>query len=420
MELKLNKFLLSILSILTISVILYGCDKGITITMYHEINPGFLQRGKTDKDGKKQGTFYAQKPESFKIDTYKDNVLNGYFCHYDKDGNITEEGFYKDGMLDSLYLEYHPGFGLKSRCNYAMGKKHGIYYEYFPSHILKCEGNYVLGKKEGEFIEYDNLMNVVYRGAFHNDTLIGDEIQYYPNGIVKSIKSGKYKDIREFDSTGRIASYSIERNGELTRTEFPLRPIRGNGIINNTSLIVDEVYSNFYEGRNGKEPMWTGRSISLVDDVVNISFNGGYANGEEAILCKETHFQILNGELVEGEYAGIDNRPLDYYLFDVNKIRHVNPKDDFSGISSTTLPVAKDTTIRYGAYHITVHSQRERIPGTGFNPITIQYKGENLEMKELYDVTLFSYDGDHNGENELYIISSTKTFGLIQIFRVRA
>ena len=50
----------------------------------------------------------------------------------------------------------------------------------------------------------------------------------------------------------------------------------------------------------------------------------------------------------------------------------------------------------------------------------IQYKGENLEMKELYDVTLFSYDGDHNGENELYIISSTKTFGLIQIFRVRA
>lgn len=408
-----------ILSILTLPFFLYGCDKGITITMYHEINPGFLQKGKTDSDGQKQGTFFAQGRDSFKIDTYKDNVLNGYFCHYDIEGNITEEGFYKNGALDSLYLEYHPGSGLKSRCNYAMGKRHGVYYEYYPNHTLKEEGNYVLGKKEGEFIEYDKLMNVVYRGVFHSDTLIGEEVEYYPNGIVKSIRSGKYKDVKEFDSIGRIISYSIERDGVVSRTEFPPKPQRDD-IINNTELIVDEVYSNYYEIRNGKELLWTGRSVSLVDDVINISFNGGYTTGNEPILCKETHFQILNGELVKGEYFGEDNKPLDYYLFDVNKFRHVNPKDDFAGISSAALPIAKDTTIQYGPYHITVHSQRERIPGTGFNPITIQYKGGNIEMKELYDVTLFSYDGDHDGENELYIISSTKTFGHIQIFRVRA
>lgn len=398
---------------------LLGCDKGITITMYHEINPGELRRGKMDKLGQKQGTFLEQREDSLKIDTYKDNVLNGYFCHYDNEGNISEEGFYKDGVLDSLFIEYHPGSGVKSRCNYTMGKRHGVYYEYYPSHILKMEGSYLLGKKEGEFIEYDNLMNVVYRGAFHNDTLIGDEVRYYENGIVKSIRNSEYKDFKEYDSIGHIVSYSIEKNGQISKMEFPPKPQRNVLSGDSSTIIVDEIYSNYYEIRDGKEPMWTGRSISLIDDAVNITFNGGYPAIDNPIPSEETIFRIKNGEIEKGEYEGTKNMALDYYLFDVNKVRHVNPKDDLNGVNYTNLGAGQDTTIKVDAFDVTIHSQRERIPGTGFNPITIQCKGKEIEMKEMFDVTLFSYDGDHNGENELYIISSTKTFGLIQIYRVR-
>ncbi len=405
--------------IIFLATYLSGCDKGITITMYHEINPGTLKRGKTDKLGQKQGTFYAQWEDSLKIDTYKDNVLNGYFCHYDNEGNILEEGFYKDGLLDSLFIEYHPGSGVKSRCNYSNGKRHGVYYEYYPSHILKKEGSYLLGKKEGEFVEYDQLMNITYKGSFHNDTLIGDELRFYENGIVKSIHNSEYKDFKEYDSIGRIISYSIEKNGTLSQMDFPPRP--QSNILNNdsSSIIVDEIFSNYYEIRDGREPMWTGRSVSLIDDAVNITFNGGHPAIDNPIPSEETVYRIKNGEIEKGEYEGTRNMALDYYLFDVNKIRHINPKDDHNGVVQHSLSAGQDTTIKFDVFDVTVHSQRERIPGTGFNPISIQHKGKTIEMEELFDVTLFLYDGDHNGENELYVISSTKAFGLIQIYRVR-
>lgn len=404
---------------LLLSVLLVGCDKGITITMYHELNPGSLYRGEMDYNGNKQGTFLEQTIDCLNIDTYKDNVPDGYFCHYDKEWNITEEGFYKDGLLDSIYHEYHPGYGLKSKCNYSMGKKHGLYQEYFPNHTLKATGTYLSGKKEGDFMEYDNLMNVIYKASFHNDTLIDDEICYYPNGIIKSIRNGQYKDFKEFDSIGRITNYSIEANGETSSMKFPLQQFSKYSVVNSSSLIIDEIFSNIYDTRNGDGPTWNGRSVSLIDDVINITFNEGFTNDEKSVPDNKRMFHIQGGELQEGTYEGEENKSLDYYLVDVNKIRHINPKDNLSGIVTSPLSIGNDTTINLARYQVSIETQRERIPGTGFNPVIIRHKDGLIYMNELFDLTLFNYDGDRDGEKELYIMSSTKTFGLIQIFRIR-
>ena len=144
---------------------------------------------------------------------YMSGNFNGPFTNYYDSGKKMQSGDYNNGKRDGMWLFFNPNGMLKTVIHYKNGVvikeeyKNGEFTEYYDSGMTKSVYHYKKGLKEGSFIEYydtgekilvlrekessyepDDYKEVIQgqvikrQGAYKNDVLIGEELQFDESG----------------------------------------------------------------------------------------------------------------------------------------------------------------------------------------------------------------------------------------------
>ncbi|OQX78816.1 MAG: hypothetical protein B6D61_04655, partial [Bacteroidetes bacterium 4484_249] len=175
-----------------------------------------------DRAGMKQGKwkyFYEEGNISLEGE-YKNDLKNGYFKEYAKNGNLISTSKYIDGILQEDVAEL---------------AKLDIKTEYYPSGKPKIVASYKNDVPEGVRREYSPEGEIVAGYIFKRGNIVGEGIideagmkdgpwkEYYPNGAVKSVGTydkGKRIDVWKF----------YHPNGQLEQTGTYNRDGKEDGI----------------------------------------------------------------------------------------------------------------------------------------------------------------------------------------------
>ena len=185
-------------------------------------------------------------------------VMEGQYKSYYNEDIIKPKLFcnYVNGVKHGEEIEYYDNNQIAHTCNYVNGDLHGILKRYYSNGNLECEENYEYNYREGascyynknslldEVINYindsmdgyyykynnDNEMVILetkceyYKDEYMGESLVGDYINYYPNGQIKDIciyedgrKNGEYK---EFYDNGKLKAEGNYEHGNLVGYEL--------------------------------------------------------------------------------------------------------------------------------------------------------------------------------------------------------
>ena len=192
----------------------------ITLISYRH---GFIRNkeeiNRSDRNGK-QGTWkeFYKNGRLHKSMRYRDDILNGYYKEYDREGKLVTAILYVDGipqededLLNQLEVR---------RTYYENGQ-------------VKWEGGFTPeGLKQGAHTEFSERGEIDGTSIYHNDTLIakgkmneqGQRVgyweEYYASGQIKG--KGKYKDgVKIGDWVYYHFNGKIEQKGKYTREGLP-------------------------------------------------------------------------------------------------------------------------------------------------------------------------------------------------------
>ena len=123
---------------------------------------------------------------------------------------ILVETFYKDGKKNGQWLQYHADGKLHIKTHYKDDKLDGEYFYYNKAGILDFEGHYKNGLKEGE-CKYYFAGKIKKKGSFKKGILIGEMIEYNPDGVVISGKTG---EVLSYHKNGKLRTIENYKNGK--------------------------------------------------------------------------------------------------------------------------------------------------------------------------------------------------------------
>lgn len=234
--------------------------------MKDEIATGIYDNGQ-----KKDEWRYYSADNLLKIETYKDNILNGSVITFNSNNNQIEKSLnYKDGKLEGNCKEYYFGelkfdreykngmlngqakeYSLysdgTSQCHegyYVNDEKQGLWKEYDKNGLLHSTQNYTDDREDGIYKQFDEKGNITYTEEWEYGEQL-NSIEYYPNGNIQRVEqwaegtrngiansfyeSGEkheeynYKDGEvdgkafTYDKDGSVSKYEIFSNGELIK-----------------------------------------------------------------------------------------------------------------------------------------------------------------------------------------------------------
>lgn len=390
-SMKHQTIILSFLFLQTITLL--GQVGAIDTLPVYKIIPDTLTIGERDSNGYRQGTHYQYNVNgtiNF-IRTYKNDTLNGFLGCYSPKGFVNSEQFYKNGQMDSLWFDYAEGNILEEKGYYKNGLKHGIFLKFY---------------KDG---------NLKYEGYYQNDTLVGLEIHYYDNKQISAIGNKKNGEYKTFYKNGKISDIFYYENYHVSRhlhyfidslkNEPPKhilpKPLNGSNIVNKTKLKVDELYSNVTGSVNSMDFV-TDAAICLDDSLLTIRFYS------DIFVVKGDGLHYCSGCI---NYDSENQLAYNSYGTNMELFTNENNEEDVRYFE-------RDEKIANSSYNITVHRNQLQCQDTGNNPMTIEFQGKTLELKDLKNVQIFEYDANRDGVNELYIISYQSCLGLVKILRV--
>lgn len=204
---------------------------------------GKLKLTITYKDGKKNGLRTTYLEDRILVDSFADNVKNGYSKILFPDGKLKRITPFKNGLEEGVEKEYAHDGRLVMIAEYSngflkhreymngldpLGRKQGLWKEFYPDGKLKMAGTYRNGVKNGYFKYYDKEGNLVKIEKYIDGVLQEDppelavyEIRtdYYPDGNIKVV--GSYKDgvaegvRREYSHDGKITDSYIMHKGRI-------------------------------------------------------------------------------------------------------------------------------------------------------------------------------------------------------------
>lgn len=126
-------------------------------------------------DGLKTGvwTYYFEDGETpIRKETYEDNILNGTFEEYYRDGTLKETGVYANGKLKGLISRYYQGSCLKYLADYdEFGKENGTVKYYYDCDTINEQ---MIGQLEFEYIAISGIPD-------------GKAKRYFENGEIKEV-----------------------------------------------------------------------------------------------------------------------------------------------------------------------------------------------------------------------------------------
>jgi uncharacterized protein len=192
------------------------------------------------REGKKNGLRSTFLKDETIVESFIDDVKQGWTKKFYSDGVLKFKVFFIDGREEGTareysrdttvitLIEYKKGYIISSDNinRYRSGLKHGDWKWFYPDDNIKEEGTYNYGKKDGYFKQYDKQGNLVSIKKYSNDVEVLDapelasyEIRtdYYKNGKVKIVAS--YKDNipegvrRDYDPQGNIKQAYVFKTG---------------------------------------------------------------------------------------------------------------------------------------------------------------------------------------------------------------
>tara|TARA_X000000368_G_scaffold417437_1_gene413825 strand:- start:131 stop:829 length:699 start_codon:yes stop_codon:yes gene_type:complete len=160
-------------------------------------------------------TYHEDSNQVYKVETYKNDILDGPFKSYYENGNLKEEKTYKNGIIDGVSKLYLDNGQLFREKNY----KNGI-----------PDGNYKLYHLNGQLDE---------EGTYKNNKRVGTWKGYYDNGQIFYIENYEEDYFYYYNIDGSISrsqvnglSYVEEYSGDCNRDQ----------IVNRSLSILTEVY----------------------------------------------------------------------------------------------------------------------------------------------------------------------------------
>jgi antitoxin component YwqK of YwqJK toxin-antitoxin module len=285
-----------------------------------------------DAKGKKQGkwVFFYDEGSVRLEGTYRNDLENGYFKEYSRDGNLVSTTKYIDGVLQEspeelakldIKTDYYPDGKVKIVASYKDGVPEGVRREYSPegeivkSYVFKS-GNVVGtgivdagGQRDGAWKEYYTDGALRAEGTYSKGKRMGAWKFYHKNGQLE--QTGNYNENGKEDGTW---TWFFD-NGNLLREENYI-----NGLRDGHSVEFDEAGKVIAEGdylednREGKWTYDTGDQLekgSFLNDMMhgpwkvyypegNLSFEGEFI--EDNPDRKHTWYWPNGNKKLEGTY----------------------------------------------------------------------------------------------------------------------
>ncbi|HPE55632.1 MAG TPA: hypothetical protein P5514_04635 [Bacteroidales bacterium] len=191
-------------------------DGRVTKLMYYK--KGFITDieniNRIDRAGMKQGKwkYFYDDGNLWKEGEYKNDLKNGYFKEYSRDGVLLSTAKYEDGVLQEDVAEL---------------AKLDIKREYYPNGNVKIVASYNGDVPQGVRREYSPEGDITAGYVFQNGTIIGEGIineegiknglwkEFYPNGALKSLgmydhgkKQGEWKYYHPNGQLEQVGSYN--------------------------------------------------------------------------------------------------------------------------------------------------------------------------------------------------------------------
>ena len=208
--------------------------------------------------GTKNGEFIQYFTESEQINSishFKNNLLEGEYILYYKNGAFNQKGMYKNGLKTGAWTSFRDNNQPSKYEQYQDGKNHGQYKEWFDNGNVSVMTNFHEGLIHSFYHSYYPNKQRKDSSTYNFGNLHGKMVSYYENG--KKQKVGEYKngspigDYKYWNQDGQLLQHFPYKLGFLNGTVLKYYP-NGNlsekyGMINDT---LNGEYSTFYE--NGK------------------------------------------------------------------------------------------------------------------------------------------------------------------------
>ena len=128
---------------------------------------------------------------------FENQLENGYFKEYYKNGIIKTSSNYRDWQLHGKWIKYFQNGSVEWEVEYYNGLKHGFYKQFHSNNQLKLIGKLIKGKKEGEESQYYENGQLEWIGEFKANIPIKKWKHFDVNGTeIESIrfKNGENKN----------------------------------------------------------------------------------------------------------------------------------------------------------------------------------------------------------------------------------
>ena len=208
--------------------------------------------------GTKNGEFIKYFDQSEQVETirnFKNNLLDGEYILYNKDGSFIEKGMYKNNLKSGAWTSYRGNNQPAMYEQYQNGKRNRQYKEWFENGNIAVMTNYSDGLINSYYFSYYPNKQRKDSCTYNNGKLYGKNISYYEDGKIKmksEYKEGRMiGDYKFWDEKGQLLQHFPYKYGYLNGTVlkyFSNGKLSDKYGMKNDTL--DGDYSTFYE--NGK------------------------------------------------------------------------------------------------------------------------------------------------------------------------
>ncbi|MBM3185940.1 MAG: toxin-antitoxin system YwqK family antitoxin [Bacteroidetes bacterium] len=200
-----------------------GIMDGPTIFYYDSTNK--KESEQNFNMGKKEGKFVLfqnnEKSDTIKLETYKNDKLDGSKKDFFENGKVKRIVFYKEGLQDGNHKQFNEEGKVIVDINYKEGKNHGTWTYYFDDGKIANIQNWNKGVKNGEFKTMDNEGLILKQEFFKKGIPDGKHIENFEDGNPKHVTQflkGEIIEEYSFDTYG-VRTDIVKMNEKNKKTQ---------------------------------------------------------------------------------------------------------------------------------------------------------------------------------------------------------
>lgn len=267
-------------------------------------------------------------------DFYSKNLLQGSSKKYFPDGNLAEVISFESGKLQGTYQAFFPNGNLQKSVEFTNDQENGAYERFYEDGQPEILGSFAKGELNGSWENFDNLGSLISKGEYEAGVRVGTwkeqarEVQgFYRVGAYKDgSKEGMWKLIDEKGFYFQEEQFIL---GTLVAiSEFKTsdgRVLDAGKLVNGTGKrLVYDSEGNLLENGRYVKGVRTGVWLTYYPKSTAVASSGSYVGGEKIGTWR---YFGLNGESLGDETFTADNHEAS---LEMNPIENHNaPRQNF-------------------------------------------------------------------------------------------